>query len=60
MNLKRVSKALAASVGGLAGAYGTAYADGMITNTEWFGIVGAAMLAGVVTYLAPKNAEPTV
>jgi type 1 glutamine amidotransferase len=56
-NLKRISKAIAAGVGGLAGAYGTAFADGSISNQEWFGIVGAAILAGIVTYLAPKNAE---
>lgn len=57
MNVKLISKALAAAVGGLAGAYGTAFADGNISNQEWFGIVGAAVLAGVLTYLAPKNAE---
>jgi type 1 glutamine amidotransferase len=56
-NLKRISKAIAAGVGGLVGAYGTAFADGAITNQEWFGIVGAAILAAAVTYFAPKNAE---
>ena len=56
--VRRISKALAAAVGALAGAYGTAYADGAVTSGEWWGIAGATVLAGVVTYLAPKNAEP--
>lgn len=64
MNLSAVSKALAAAVGGgatSAGAFALTLPEGVTAPWWAYALFAAAgiVVNGLITYYAPKNAEPT-
>lgn len=53
--MKKISKAIAAACGSLAGAITLAAADGAITGWEVAGILGTVLAATTATWAAPAN-----
>ncbi|HEY5987349.1 MAG TPA: hypothetical protein VIV12_13385 [Streptosporangiaceae bacterium] len=57
--LSQIWKAIAGAVFAAGGAYATALSDGVITDPEKGWIVGAAIMAALGVFFAPKN-KPAV
>jgi len=56
--LRKVSKAVGAGISAGIAAWVVANQVGGVSSEEWGGIIGALLFTAVVTYFAPKNAEP--
>lgn len=56
--IARIRKALTAAVTAAAGAVGTAWADGVLTDKEWIGIVAVALVAGWAVWKVRNAPEP--
>lgn len=52
--IAKVRKAITGGVAAAAAAFGTANADGIVTDAEWGGVTGALIIGFITVYLVPN------